>query len=66
MAVLGGYEKVAPKKIKKFKEQKRFKPDSHQDAVLSLHVNRLAPNILASGSADSTTKVWDLEVCACL
>ncbi len=38
---------------------------SHKDAVLGLAWNAAAPGILASGSADSTAKIWDLSSGQC-
>lgn len=35
----------------------------HADAVLSVAWNRELEHIVASGSADSTVILWDLEAC---
>ncbi|KAK3111661.1 rRNA-processing protein [Teratosphaeriaceae sp. CCFEE 6253] len=49
----------------KKKKRKSKKPNSayHVDSVLSLAANRLASHLLASASADQTTKLWDLTTC---
>ena len=34
---------------------------SHSDAVLTLSLNSFRKNILCSGSADKTIKIWDIS-----
>lgn len=59
--ILGGEVTTNKKKPKKFTNKaKKYKEGSHIDSVLSLSLNFSHKNILASGSADNTVKIWDL------
>ena len=64
-AVLGGITEKISKKNKS-KTKQRLKLGSHSDAVMSLSWNKTFRQVLASGSADGTIKIWDVtsQICS--
>ncbi|KAK4993274.1 rRNA-processing protein [Elasticomyces elasticus] len=69
-AVLGQASDAAPSdpttaKRKKKRKSKKINDHYHIDAVLSLAANRAHTHLLASASADTTIKLWDLNSCSC-
>lgn len=56
-------ETKAQKKRRKRKENKHrdvLKPGSHTEAVMCLDWHKRTGNLIASGSADTTIKIWDI------
>jgi periodic tryptophan protein 1 len=69
-AVLGQGSETATevdkaKRKKKKKKSKKPNDNYHVDAVLSLAANRQHNQLLASASADTTVKLWDLNTTKC-
>ena len=65
-AILGGENPELNKKSKKNKNKvSAFLPGSHEAAVMGLSWNSTYRQALASGSADTTVKIWDVTTQAC-
>lgn len=63
--ILGGCVKMEDNYRRKIKKD-TLKPDSHSAAIMCLDWNTNAQHILASGSADDTIKIWDLNTRGCV
>lgn len=75
IAVLGGMVEAPPatasktqkkKALKAKKKAPQFKPGSHTDAVMCMAWHKAVPTRLASGSADTTVKLWDITTQQCV
>ena len=74
-AVLGSFdesEKAKNQMVKKFNKKNKkgqqkpaFSETTHTDAIMSLSLNPFQNEYLASGSADCTVRVWDIDELAC-
>jgi periodic tryptophan protein 1 len=61
-ALLGGEIQQTSKKPKKFTNKaKKYRAGSHTDSVTSLSLNHSNLSVLASGSIDTTVKIWDIS-----
>ena len=66
VALLGSIEKSEKSKSKPFKKYKHQEDiGTHTEAVLSLSLNPIQKEYLASGSEDSTVRIWDLDDLQC-
>jgi len=61
-----GNAKEAKKPLKNLKKKLKPSADSHSDSVMSLSLNPFQQEYLASGSADSTVKIWDISEARCV
>lgn len=48
------------KKKKKSTQSTQLKPGSHTEAIMALSWNKVHRQVIASGSADTTVKIWDI------
>jgi periodic tryptophan protein 1 len=56
--ILSGSSKTQKKKLTP--RESSLKPGSHTDAIMSLSWNKVHRQVIASGSADCTVKLWDV------
>ena len=64
-ATLGGEAVIKKKKGSKKKNSPTYKPGSHEGAVMSLAWNKTYRQMIASASADTTVKIWDVTTQVC-
>ncbi len=67
-AILGGEDPSASssgKKKKKKREKMQFLPGSHTEGVMSMSWNKTYRQVLSSGSADQSVKIWDVTTQQC-
>lgn len=64
-ATLGGEAPVKKNKGNKKKNTPKYKPGSHEGAVMSLAWNKSYRQMIASASADATVKIWDVTTQLC-
>ncbi len=62
----GGSAVVSKQKKKKKNKNKRIEPTGHSDSVLCLKWNTFQKQALASASADTTVKIWDITKQECV
>ena len=72
VAVLGSIEMSEQAKnqtVSKYKKHKQppiaFSEQTHTDAIMSLSLNPFQLEYLASGSADNTVRIWDIDEVEC-
>lgn len=58
-------EKRKKKKKKKGKKGPQYTPGSHEGPIMGLDWNAIHKQVLASGSADMTVKLWDVTTQTC-
>lgn len=59
MQLMSKKTQVAPPRTSK---EQGLRPGSHTDAVMSLSWNSIHKQVIASGSADTTVKIWDVTL----
>lgn len=65
-AVLGGEVESNLRTVASNASSRKLRPGSHADAVMCLDWNSEHRNMLLSGSADHTVKIWDITTQSCM